>query len=109
MAQAEEITNGQGLYANVNFRPRQTLPGLQCVDCLGWISYQLALHVFFDRPLVPDAQVGWDDFRHHRKDGWRIAGAVKRHQIEQKVREYQEGGEARQFFDQWQANRAKKI
>src|ERR1019366_10517005 len=43
MAQSEEITHSQGLYANVNFRPRKIFPGLQCVDCLGWVSYQLAL------------------------------------------------------------------
>jgi hypothetical protein len=105
MAQSEEITGRVGLYANVNFRQRKTLPGLQCVDCLGWVTYQLALKAFFDRPLVPDAKVGWDDFRHHRKDGWRITGSVKRHQIEQKVREYQLGGEARQFFDQWRTRK----
>ena len=101
MAQAEEITGNQGLYTNVDFRYRKCFPGLQCVDCLGWISYQTALNAFFGRKLFPDAEIGWNDFKNHHKEAWRIVGTVKRHQIEEKVREYRNGGEFRQFFDQW--------
>lgn len=115
MAQGEElaIQNGTpGIYTNYSFRRRQELPGLQCVDVLGWVSYQFALLAFCKKPLVPDAQIGWDDFENHLKyspDGpWRLAATLKRTELERWIKLEKEKGLSRPFFDAWEAKKSIK-
>lgn len=106
MEQIEELN--PGIYSNHSFRRRELLPGLQCVDMLGWISYQFALHVFCGKPLVPDAVTGWEDFEAYsqQRDGWRLAATLKRSELERWIKLEKEQGLSKPFFDQW---RAKKL
>lgn len=107
MEQGEEIA--PGVYSNYSFRQRERFPGLQCVDVLGWVSYQFALKVFCGKPLVPDAEIGWDDFEGHR-EGWRLAATIKRSELERWVKLEKETGVSQPFFDEWHAKKeAKKL
>lgn len=106
MAQAEHIASNSGLYSNFSFRKRHQFPGLQCVDTLGWISYQVALRAFCKKPLVPDARIGWEDFRRHRNPHWRVAGTIRRVDLERLVHDYRQNGVSRQFFEEWRASKS---
>jgi hypothetical protein len=106
MAQAEHISGDAGVYTNFSFRKRQPLPGLQCVDTLGWVSYQVALLAFYKKPLVPDAEIGWKDFKRHRNPHWRVAGTVKREDLKKVVADYKKHGVSRQFFEKWRASKS---
>lgn len=107
MEQNEHIA--AGVYSNYSFRCRERFPGLQCVDVLGWVSYQFALKVFCDKPLVPDAEIGWDDFEkfsdNHPSGQWRLAAALKRSELERWVKLEQEQGLSAPFFEQWKAKK----
>jgi Protein of unknown function (DUF3800) len=62
MAQQEELAEANGTkgeYANYSFRHRQDVPGLQCVDALGWTSYQFALMAFRKTPIHRFAEPAW--------------------------------------------------
>ena len=106
MEQNEELN--PGIYSNYSFRRRELHPGLQCVDMLGWISYQFALHVFCGKPLVRGAKVGWEDFEAYsrQRDGWRLAATLKRSELERWIKLEKEQGLSKPFFDDW---RAKKL
>jgi hypothetical protein len=108
MDQNESLT--PGLYSNYSFRQRERFPGLQCVDVLGWISYQFALHVFCDRPIVRDAEIGWDDFESYSqtRDGWRLAATLKRSELERWVKLDKEQGLSQLFFDDWNQKKQSK-
>ncbi len=108
MEQAEEISGRLGLYTNYTFHKRRLFPGLHCVDTLGWVSYQTALNVFCKKPMVPDAKVGWQDFRRHDKHGWRVAGTIKRTDLERLVREDKANSISRRFYDEWRSKKAQK-
>jgi hypothetical protein len=51
-----------GEYLQYDFRPRKDHPGLQCVDSLAWMFYQVSLAAFCGTPCNPFATVAWDDF-----------------------------------------------
>lgn len=50
-------------YENIDFRPRASLAGLQCVDLLAWTNYNVSLHRWnYRNTLHPFAQNAWDRF-----------------------------------------------
>jgi hypothetical protein len=109
MDQAESIS--PGVYQNYTFRNRERYPGLQCVDVLGWISYQFALRVYCEKPLVRDAEIGWKDFENFSKrfeQPWRLAAALKRSELERWVKLERETGVSQPFFDEWTAKKQAK-
>ncbi|HZZ16989.1 MAG TPA: DUF3800 domain-containing protein [Candidatus Sulfotelmatobacter sp.] len=111
MEQGEEIS--PGVYLNYTFRDGARYPGLQCVDVLGWISYQLALKVYCGKRLVRDAVIGWDEFEEFSDSfpqRWRLAAALKRSELERWVKLEIETGVSQPFFDQWNVKKeAKRI
>jgi hypothetical protein len=66
MEQAEEeARDKRGVeheYSNFGFRPRATLPALQCADLVAWTNYNFTLEKFKNKPLHPFAKIAWDDF-----------------------------------------------
>lgn len=65
MEQAEHLASDMGRhgeFTNYSFRLRKEIPGLQCVDCVAWTTYQYALLAFRKKPLHPFAKIAWDDF-----------------------------------------------
>jgi hypothetical protein len=106
MEQGEDLS--PGVYQNYTFRSRERYPGLQCVDVLGWISYQFALKVYCGRRLFPDAELGWDEFENFSKrspQSWRLAAAIKRSELERWVKSEKETGASQPFFDAWNAKK----
>jgi hypothetical protein len=65
MEQAEKVAARAGLpgeYTNYSFRRRKDHAGLQCVDAIAWMSYQVSgLHAFYGTPIHPFADLGWSD------------------------------------------------
>jgi hypothetical protein len=111
LAQAEEASiqlTGKSEFENYNFRHRCDFPGLQCVDMLGWISYQFALLAFCKKPLFTDASVGWSDLERHNKKLkglWRTVGTLKRSELERWVAAEREDARSRKFFDAWETKK----
>lgn len=58
MEQAEGIANEfgrTGEYTHYSFRHREEIAGLQCVDALAWVYFQVALRDFNRKPMHPFA------------------------------------------------------
>jgi len=94
MERAEDsfIEEGLGLefFLNYSFRKSKGIPGLQCVDAISWVCYQLALHVFRDKPMHPYAEIGWNDFEGDSgPEGWLRAVAIKREDLQKWFEELQ--------------------
>lgn len=106
MDQAESLE--PGIYSNYSFRNRERFPGLQCVDVLGWISYQFALYIYGGKRIVRDAKIGWEDFEDYSDSypgGWRTAAALKREELERWIKLEKEQGLSKPFFDAWNEKR----
>ncbi|HVB98563.1 MAG TPA: hypothetical protein VNJ12_04430 [Candidatus Dormibacteraeota bacterium] len=60
-----------GGYTNYSFRKSKEIPGLQCVDTISWVCYQLAQFALRDKPMHEFATVGWEAFEGDRAEkGW---------------------------------------
>jgi hypothetical protein len=59
---ADRAFGRKGDFSNYSFRHRQDIPGLQCVDAVGWTCYQEALLTFSDKPMHPLAESAWKDY-----------------------------------------------
>ncbi len=105
MDQAEEMTGNKGEYSNYSFRHRAEIPGLQCVDALAWISYQVSLLKFYEKPLYPDAKIGWDDFKGHLAGNWRESWAITKANLEKTVKRELQTGESTAKFKAWEAKK----
>jgi len=54
---------------------------------------------------VADAKIGWEDFREDQKSWWRVAGTIKRSDLEKLVRDYKGSSVSRDFFEAWRRKR----
>ena len=111
MEQAEyvAIKDGHpGEFKNYSFRERCSIPGLQCVDMLGWVSFRYALLVFCKKPLVPDARTGWNDFENHPDKEWRHSLAIRRSELERWVAAEREEGKSAKWFEEWRNKKPEK-
>jgi Protein of unknown function (DUF3800) len=108
MAQAEYFSKERGLrsdgFSNYSFRRRETIPGLQCVDVIGWTSYQYGLHSIFKTPLQPFAQQSWKHFKGGAaKYGWLQAVTVTKANLQNWVNLETGDGSTLELFRKWQA------
>jgi Protein of unknown function (DUF3800) len=65
MEQAEEEAAASGLkgeFEHYDFRPRDTLAGLQCADLAAWTNYNFAMSKDLGVPLGSQAKEVWDSF-----------------------------------------------
>jgi uncharacterized protein DUF3800 len=99
---AAEAAGYPGEFKNFGFRERCEIPGLQCVDVLAWISYQTALFEFTKKKLHPDAKVGWRDFDSHLEGKWRIAGTLRRSELERWVGNDAAVEHTKKWFAAWE-------
>jgi hypothetical protein len=75
----------KGDFSNYSFRRRTDIPGLQCVDAIGWTCYQQALLTFSDKPMHPLAKIAWRDYGGELgPQGWLQAFMI----IQDKLREW---------------------
>lgn len=107
MDQAEEMTGNNGEYSNYSFRHRSEVPGLQCVDPLAWISYQIAMLIFYEKSLFPDAEIGRNDFNGYLNGNWRQAWTLTKANLEHAVKRELATGESVAKFKAWEAHRGK--
>jgi len=92
-----------GEFKSFDFRNRKEFAGLQCVDMMGWISYQYALFVFCGRKPSSDAQIGWEHFE--KQSGFRLAVALKRSELERWVSDPQAVEHTKKWFLGWEAKK----
>jgi Protein of unknown function (DUF3800) len=62
MAQMEAIAHldsRSGEYTNYAFRRSKDIPGLQCADAISWICYRRSLSQYWNKPIPPLADEGW--------------------------------------------------
>ena len=113
MEEAERITceNGTiGDFTNYSFRHRSEIPGLQCVDCAAWVSYQYGLLVFRNKPLHPFAALAAADWHGRDDDGrlrsrrsdWFSHGTVERHNLAEWVAKEMADGISIARFKRWE-------
>jgi len=111
MEQAERLAQEKGRngeFVNYTFRRRQDVPGLQCVDCAAWATYQYGLLAFRQKPLHPFADMAWKDFcARNRKDSsgpqdWFSAATIKRKHLEEWVQKELADGKSLARFKAWE-------
>lgn len=110
MAQAEEVacTKGNpGQYTNYSFRRREQVPGLQCTDVLAWTCYQFALFAHKKVPLLPIAEVCWNDYSAHQGETWLYAIGMKREHLKEWVEKETADGSSFERFKIWKQTHPK--
>jgi hypothetical protein len=99
-----------GEFKNFSFRLRRQIPGLQCVDCAAWTTYQFGLLAFRKKPLHPFARIAWDDFcsrnKHNGPDDWFSAVTVTRANLERWIKSEIKEGRSIKRFKEWDAKKA---
>jgi Protein of unknown function (DUF3800) len=68
-----------------SFGNRKEVPGLQCVDLIGWTCYRFALNTFGGPPLTNLQSECWQDFSNYRNGQWLTSIGQTRHQIREAV------------------------
>jgi hypothetical protein len=106
MEQAQWLTERDGMpgdYSNYTFRKSAGIPGLQCVDAIGWMCYRYALYLFNKTPAHPFALEGWYDLHGHLgEDGWLVAITLLREKLQKSITKALGDGRAVQFFKEWE-------
>src|SRR5215471_8740163 len=75
----------------LSFRPRQNIPGLQCVDQIAWTRYQMALRELFAKTPHPLASSAWRDYSGLLGDySWLSAVTIRKPELQRLVKH--EGG-----------------
>jgi hypothetical protein len=90
LARSEEVRPGR-FAGHYSFRRRQEVPGLQCVDLVGWTCYWFALETHVKTPRTRLQLDCWDDFSGRNNGEWLTAIGQTRKQLENAVismREY---------------------
>jgi hypothetical protein len=102
--------NGEeGDYLNYTFQKSEGIPGLQCVDGIGWVCYRFALFAMRKTPLHKFAQVGWHDLEGDRgKNGWMHAVAIRRENLQKSITKALADGTAMEFFTEWEKDKKKQ-
>jgi hypothetical protein len=109
--QAEYFSRERGLstrgFSKYGFKRRVDTPGLQCVDAVGWTSYQYGLLNFFHTPLQESAKPSWKHFEGHlAQNGWLQAVTVTKANLEKWVKLETEDGRTMELFRKWQRSRS---
>jgi predicted metal-binding protein len=109
MCQAESLANLGGKekeYTNYSFQHRKDVPGLQCVDGLGWVCYRHALLTFRGTPLPPLAEESWKRLAANvRNDSWLQVFTLTRASLADWARREMEEGKSLKRFDEWKKSR----
>jgi len=111
MCQAESLANLGGKekeYTNYSFQHREDVPGLQCVDGLGWVCYRHALFTFCKTPLHPLAEESWKYFNadiNVRRDWWLQVFTLTRANLADWAKREMEEGKSLQRFAEWKKSR----
>ena len=97
-----------GDYADPHFKKSVSIPGLQCVDAISWVSYQYALHLFRKTPLKRFVPESWQELGGHLgNDGWLQALTLRRKNLEDSVKQIVINPDSLDIFKQWQEDRSK--
>jgi hypothetical protein len=112
MEQAERNATDMGMsgeYVNYGFRRRQDIPGLQCVDCAAWTTYQYGLLAFRKKPVDSFAEIAWNDFCSRNDNDapagpldWFNAIAIKREHLAAWVQKEALSGISIARFKKWE-------
>jgi len=110
MCQAESLANLGGKeneYTNYSFRHRKDVPGLQCVDGLGWVCYRHALFTFRKTPLHPLAEESWKYFNGNVRNHftWLQVFTLTRANLADWARREIDEGKSLKRFDEWKKSR----
>ena len=103
-----------GEFVNFSFRLRKDIPGLQCVDCAAWTTYQYGLLAFRKTPLHPFAEIAWGDFCSRNKphssgpNDWFTAATVTRANLQKWIQDEIKDGKSIKRFREWEAEDAAK-
>lgn len=96
-----------GNYEHYGFRQSASIPGLQCVDAIAWVSYRFALQIFRNTPLPDMALEAWHDFGGHlAEQGWLYAVTIRRENLQKTIDKTLETGKAKEFFREWDEYKA---
>jgi len=97
-----------GEYTNYDFRPRKDHPGLQCVDSLAWMFYQIGLDAFHGKQSHPLAHESWADYGKTLNRGtanlfeWITAMSITRDDLQQWVDQEKITNKAKNLFLEWE-------
>jgi hypothetical protein len=110
MCQAESLANLGGKeneYTNYSFRHRKDVPGLQCVDGLGWVCYRHALFTFRKTPLHQLAEESWKYFNGNVRNHftWLQVFTLTRANLADWARREIDEGKSLKRFDEWKKSR----
>jgi hypothetical protein len=84
LARSEETRPGR-FAGHYSFRKRKEVPGLQCVDLIGWTCYRFGLNTFGGPPLTELQSECWQDFSKWEKGQWLTSIGQTRQQIREVV------------------------
>jgi hypothetical protein len=84
LARSEVVRPGR-FAGHSSFRKRKEVPGLQCVDLIGWTCYRFGLSAHRGPPLTELQSECWQDFSNYRKGDWLTAIGQTPQQIQAAV------------------------
>lgn len=91
-----------------SFQCREAVPTLQCADLIAWLSFQLALNNFHQKPLNPIADECINDFENYYPSGrvpvnkrWFAVAAVQRRQLQDWIGKEMKDGKSLERFKDW--------
>ncbi len=102
---AEENGNLGG-YLNYSFRKSIGIPGLQCVDAISWVCYQIAQNAITGKGPHKYANIGWQDFGGDVvENGWLKGVTVLRGDLERFVSDFMANPEGKERLQRAQNKR----
>jgi hypothetical protein len=108
MAQGDCLANLKGfgnLYSNYSFRRLPDIPGLQCVDPVGWVCYRKALQQYSGKPPHPLAQKSWKHYgADSQPNGWLAVITLKRENLQKWVSLEVADGRTLKRLEEWQTS-----
>jgi hypothetical protein len=84
LARSEKTRPGR-FAGHYSFRKRKEVPGLQCVDLIGWTCYRFGLNTFGGPPLTDLQSECWQDFTTYKKGEWLTSIGQTKQQIREAV------------------------
>ena len=111
----EEIDDIMGQFSDYlgktvchDFQYRKLLPALQCADLIAWLSFQLALDNFLQKPVNTIASECLKDFENYYPSGrvppskkWFAVATVQRRQLQVWIEKEMRDGTSIQRFKDW--------
>jgi Protein of unknown function (DUF3800) len=112
MDQAQWLACKEGLprdYADPQFRKSDDIPGLQCVDAIGWICYQYSLLLFRKTPLKKYIDESWHHFGAHlSEEGWLMAFTILRDKLQKLIENALANEKAMAIFKEWEEHKKER-